>query len=160
MSIVSFFDQFPVFEGVTIPSRGTDGYWDATAIGQAMTAFDGVKRPFSRWTRNDKSKRVLERLSQRSGIPITSEGVAKNGHPSKKPLIDYNRASGGRVWIHPYVAVAYSMALPELQAEISIWVVEMSKFGTVNPHILKWTQEEYLRGVELNRDDINDMYGR
>lgn len=50
--------------------------------------------------------------------------------------------------------------LPEFQADISIWVVEMAKHGAVNINILRWTQEEYLRGIQFNRDDITDMYGR
>lgn len=162
MSIVSFFDQQPIFNGVQITARGGDGYWNASDMARAMKAFDGVSRPFSRWSRNAKTKRVLERLSERSGIPLFAEdeGVAKNGQPPKKALIDYDRASGGDAWIHPYVAVAYAMMLPEFQADISIWVVEMSRYGVVNMDVLKWSRTEYLRGLEFNRDDIAELYGR
>lgn len=108
MSIVSFSNQFPGFYGVAITARGTDGYWNASDMARAMKSYDGVSRPFSRWARNAKTARVLQRLADRTGMPVShdSGGVAKFGHPPQKALIDYNRADGGDVWVHPYVAVA------------------------------------------------------
>lgn len=160
MSIISFFDQFPEFEGVTLEIRSVDGYFDAAKMAAAMKAFDGKEHRFNNWTRNDKTKRLLERLSLRSGIPITREtcGYSKMSS-SQKPLIDYIRGDKSRVWLHPYVAMSYAMSVPEFQAEVNIWIVDLMTLGTVNPHILKWTKEEYLRGIEFNRDDIRDMYG-
>jgi len=51
------------------------------------------------------------------------------------------------------------MSNPEFQADINVWIYEMMTLGTVNPHVLRWTQEEYQRGLQFNRDDISDMYG-
>jgi hypothetical protein len=160
MAIVSFFDQFPEFEGVRIEVRGQDGYLDASQMSKAMEAFDGKKRRFNNWTRTDFTKRLLNRLSARTNIPITWEDSrCSDLSSSQKPLIDYVRGNKSRIWLHPYVAMSYSMSVPEFQAEVNIWIVDLMTLGTVNPHILKWTQDEYLRGVEFNRDDITDMYG-
>lgn len=77
----------------------------------------------------------------------------------QKPLIDYVPGDKSRVWIHPYVAMSYAMSLPEFQAMVNIWIVDLMRLGTVNPHILQWTAEEYQRGIEFNRDDIREMWG-
>ena len=73
-------------------------------------------------------------------------------------LIDYVPGRGQKTWLHPYVAVAFAMSVPEFQAEVSIWMVDLMRTGTINPHVLQWSQEEYLRGVQFNRDDIAEMY--
>jgi hypothetical protein len=159
MPIVSFFDQFPEFEGTKIEIRGDDGYFDATQMGKAMEAFDGKTRRFNDWTRRDFTKRLLSRLSERSGIPTDHEDLGtRNPVPNQKPLIDWTPGRGNRVWIHPYVAMSYAMSVPEFQAEVNMWIVDLMRLGTVNPHVLKWTVEEYRRGLEFNRDDIRDMY--
>ena len=162
MSIVSFFDQFPEFCGVKIEVRGQDGYFDATQMGEAMKAFDGKDRRFNNWTRTASAQRLLNRLSERSGIPVAHDqdlGTQKRA-PNQKPLIDWIPGRGNRVWIHPYVAMSYAMTVPEFQADVNIWIVDLMRFGTVNPHILQWTIEEYQRGLEFNRDDIHELYGR
>ena len=56
------------------------------------------------------------------------------------------------------MALSYAMSVPEFQAEVNIWIVDLMTLGTVNPHVLQWTKEEYFRGMGYNRDDINDMY--
>ena len=159
MSILSYFDQFPEFEGTKIEIRGDDGYFDATQMGKAMEAFDGKKRKFSNWTRSDFAVKLMSRISERSGIPISYEDLgAQKRAPNQKPLIDWVSGRGNRIWLHPYVAMSYAMSLPEFQAEVNIWIVDLMRLGTVNPHVLKWTVEEYRRGLEFNRDDIRDMY--
>lgn len=66
MAIVSFFDQFPSFEGSKIQIRGEDGYFDSTSMSQAMQAFDGKRHRFSDWSKTDSAKRLIARLSERS----------------------------------------------------------------------------------------------
>lgn len=159
MSIVSYFDQFPEFEGTKIEIRGVDGYIDATQMGKAMEAFDGKKREFNKWFKNQSTQRLLARLSERSEIPVTHDNLGGiKMRPNQKPLIDWIPGRGNRIWLHPYVAMSYAMSLPEFQAEVNIWIVDLMRLGTVNPHVLKWTVEEYRRGLEFNRDDIKEMY--
>lgn len=52
------------------------------------------------------------------------------------------------------------MSNPRFQARVNVWLLSMMQIGTANPHVEDWTATEYLRGVEFNRDDIKDMYGR
>jgi hypothetical protein len=159
MSIVSYFNQFPEFEGVKIEIRGEDGYVDATQMGRAMKAFDGKAREFNKWFKNKNTQRLLTRLSERSELPITHETLGSRIlRPNQKPLIDWISGRGNRIWLHPYVAMSYAMSVPEFQAEVNIWIVDLMRVGTVNPHIMRWTIEEYQRGLEFNRDDIREMY--
>ena len=160
MSIVSYFDQFPEFEGIQVSIRGDDGYFDSAEMSKAMQSFDGKRHRFSDWSKSGTAQRLLTRLSGRSGIAITRDFLPPTEIGGKaQVLIDYTPGRGQRTWLHPYVAIAFAMSVPEFQAEVSIWMVDLMKMGTVNPHVLRWTQEEYLRGVDYNRDDITDMYG-
>lgn len=159
MTIVSFFDQFPEFEGVQLEIRNADGYFDAAKMSEAMRNFDGKRHRLSDWTKTVTTRRLLERLSLKSGIPISWDLAPTQSGGKQKPLIDYTPGRGARSWLHPYVAMSFAMSVPEFQAEVNIWIIDLMTLGTVNPHILKWTQEEYQRGVEFNRDDIDDMYG-
>ena len=149
--MVSFFDQFPEFNGVQVEIRGKDGYFDATAMSKAM----GGKR-FNNWTRTDFAKRLLKALSEQSGIPTH---YSKLSGDSQTPLIDHVQGSQKGVWLHPYVALSYAMSVPEFQALVNIWIINLARLGTVNPNVLQWTRAELERGIEYNRDDIEDLYG-
>jgi hypothetical protein len=122
-----------------------------------MAAFDGKERRFNNWTRTDFAKRLLSRISERTGIPVWYSDLSTK---EITPLIDYKGGKGERVWIHPYVAISYAMSVPEFQAEVNIWIVDMLTMRTVNPHVLQWSPAEYLRGMEMVRDDIEEIYGK
>lgn len=154
MAIVSFFDQFPVYNGVKFHFRGSDGYCNVAALNKAMGG-----RRFADWARTKFAKEVIEEISNLSGIPINWESQGGGGG-SATPLIDYDRSSGGGVWIHPYLVSAYALQDPKLYARVSIWMGELMSLGTINAHVLQWTYSEYMRGLEYNRDDIDDLYGR
>jgi KilA-N domain len=150
-AMVSFFDNFPEYEGRKIEIRGKDGYFCATDMSEVL------EKRFTDWRKTDFSKRLLGRLSDRLGIPITWEDS-----PSKAqtPLIDYVSGRGQKIWVHPALAMSYAMSNPEFQADINVWIYELMTIGTVNPHVLRWTADLYQRGVEFNRDDIREMYTR
>ena len=74
------------------------------------------------------------------------------------PLIDFIAGRGQKMWIHPALAMSYAMFNPEFQADVNVWIYELMTLGTVNPHVLKWTQEELERGLKFNRDDLADLY--
>lgn len=151
--MVSFFDQFPEYNGRKVSIRGEDGYFSAKSMSLAMG------KRFRNWSRTKFAKELLDELSKQSGIPIGyEEGALRSERPSQKPLIDYISGDDD-IFLHPYVAVSFSMSDPRFQARVNIWVVNLMRLGTVNPHILQWTQEEYQRGIEYNRDDIKDTYG-
>jgi len=74
-------------------------------------------------------------------------------------LIQYDLSGDQKAWLHPYVALSYAMSNPEFQADVNIWIVDLMVLGTVNPHVLKWTNAELERGIDFNRDDIKDLNG-
>ena len=155
-TIVSFFDNLPEYNGHKISIRGEDGYFDATTMSKAMPTKGGKPRRFNDWTKTQFAKDLLAEISQLSGIPIDYDNCRSQ---SQSPLIDYVRGGQDGIWLHPYVAMSYAMSDPRFQARINIWVIELMKTGTVNPHYLKWSPEEFQRGLTFNRDDIDDMYG-
>ena len=148
--MVSFFDQFPSYNDRRIEIRGKDGYFDATDMSVAMG------KRFRDWSRTDFANRLLQRLSDRSGLPITRDDPRSI---TQTPLIDHLPGRGQNIYLHPYVAMSYAMAVPEFQADVNIWIVDLMTIGTINPHVLKWTHDEVERGNRFNRDDVDDMYG-
>lgn len=159
MSIVSFFDQFPEYNGVKFHFRGSDGYCDVASLNAAM----GGKR-FTDWMKTKFAKAVVAEVSKQTGILARTEDPKKVGESSqysgacKIGLIDTIPGRNGGVWIHPYLVTAYALQDPVLYARVSIWLTDLMRLGTINPHLLKWTVEEYQRGLAFNRDDIKDMY--
>ena len=152
--MVSWFDQFPSFDGNTVEIRGKDGYFSATDMNRILG------KRLTKWKSTNFAKRLLVRLSEKSGMLIEQRLSSRGGEftPPAKALIQYDTDGDQKTWLHPYVAMSYAMSNPEFQAEINMWVVDMLTLGTVNPHVLRWTQEEYQRGLKFNRDDITDMY--
>lgn len=153
--MISWFDQFPSFDGNTVEIRGKDGYFSATDMNRILG------KRVAEWKKTSFAKRLLARLSEKSGMPIEQRLQSRGGGSSTPAtaLIQYDTDGDQKTWLHPYVAMSYAMSNPEFQAEINMWVVDLLTLGTVNPHILRWTQEEFQRGLKFNRDDISDMYG-
>jgi len=152
--MLSFFDQFPEYNGRKIEIRGKDGYFCASDMSEVL------EKTFSDWKRTQFATRLLSRLSERLNLPIDRQNLGTHKIVSNViPLIDYVPGRGQKIWVHPALAMSYAMSNPEFQADINVWIYEMMTLGTVNPHVLRWTQDEYQRGLQFNRDDISDMYG-
>ena len=147
----SYNDQFPEYNGQKVEIRGKDGYYCATDLSKVLG------KRFTDWRKTDFGKRLLVRLSANLDIPIDW-----GDSPSrlKTPLVDYIRGDKQKQWIHPTVAMSYAMSNPEFQADVNTWIWQLTNIGTVNPHFLAWTKEEFEQGVQYNRDDINEMYPR
>ena len=159
--MLSWFDQFPEYNGQKIEIRGKDGYVSVRDINKA------INKRFNNWTRTRFAKEVLEELSLLTRLPIANsemELISKSDYSQmssrSKALIDYVRGDENSVFVHPSVAFAYSMSDAKFFARISLWLSQMQETGTVNPHVKDWTQEEFQRGLKFNREDINDMYSR
>ena len=154
-AMVSFFDQFPEFDWRVIEIRKKDGYFSASDMSVVL------KKRLTDWRKTDFAKRLLARLSEKSGMPIEQRfnGTLGEKSQSASALIQYDLKGDQKVWLHPYVAMSYAMSNPEFQAEMNIWIVDLMTLGTVNPHYLKWTQAEIERGRQFNQDDIKELYG-
>ena len=152
-AMVSFFDQFPEYNGRKIEIRGTDGYISVRDMSAALG------KRFNNWTRTQFAKDVLDELSKINNRPILWESGYSVLSSSQTPLIDYVRGHEGSIFVHPSVAMSYAMSDARFFARVASWLSDLATIGTVNPNVLQWTQEEYQRGIEFNRDDISDMYG-
>jgi len=153
--MVSFFDQFPEYNGQKIEVRGKDGYFSATDMSVALG------KRLTDWRKTAFAKRLLTRLSQKSRMPLEQRFNGTLGETSQgaSALIQYDLKGEQKAWLHPYVAMSYAMSNPEFQAEVNIWIIDLMTLGTVNPHFLNWTKEEIERGRQFNQDDINELYG-
>ena len=158
-AMVSFFDQFPEYNGQSIEIRGKDGYVSVRDISKA------INKRFNNWTRTQFAKDVLEELSVLTGLPIanpeaktTEKSDYSKTSSRSKALIDYVRGDESGIFVHPSVAFAYSMSDARFFARISLWLSQMQEFGTVNPHVRDWTKEEFQRGLKFNRDDLAELY--
>lgn len=158
-AMVSFFDQFPEYNGQSIEIRGKDGYVSVRDISKA------IGKRFNNWTRTQFAKDVLEELSRLTRLPVANsdtELVVKSDYSflssRSNALIDYVRGDAGSIFVHPSVAFAYSMSDAKFFARISLWLSQMQEFGTVNPHVRDWTKEEFERGLKFNRDDLEELY--
>jgi KilA-N domain len=153
--MLSYFDNFPEYNGQKIEIRGKDGYVSIRDISKALG------KRFSNWTRTKFAKDVLEELSLQTRLPVAhAEGGRSQLSTRKVPLIDYVPGDQESIFAHPSVAFAYAMSDAKFFARISLWLTQLHTIGTVNPHIARWTREEYERGLQYNRDDIEDMYGK
>jgi hypothetical protein len=150
MAIVSFFDQFPSFEGKTVEIRGFDSYVSIKDLNRILN------KRFTDWRKTAFAQELLDELRAIYRMPIDWEGSPSQ---SRKPLIDYIRGGQRGIYVHPAVAISYCMSNPRFQARINAWLYNMIKMGTATPHVKDWSAAEYLRGVQYNRDDIEDMYG-
>jgi hypothetical protein len=150
--IVSYFDQFPEWNGVRFEFRGDDGYVNVSTLNTALN------KRFTDWRKTKFAQELLDELSTGYDIPIAlGEFSQGNG----KALI-YRLPGGGRegwrTYVHPAVALSYCMSEPRLQARINMWIINMLTLGTTTPHYKDWSALEYLRGLDFNRDDIREMY--
>jgi len=153
--MISFSDQFPEFNGMQVEIRKEDGYFSATDMSKILG------KRLTDWRKTSFAKRLLNRLSERTGMDVEQRLQSTLGGSSQctKGLIQYNSDGNQKTWLHPYAALSYAMSNPEFQADINIWIVDLMTLGTVNPHVLQWTRAELERGIEMNRDDIREMYG-
>lgn len=65
-AMVSWFNQFPEYNGRRIEIRGQDGYFSAKDMSAAMG------KRFDNWNRTQFAKELLDELSLQSGLPIDS----------------------------------------------------------------------------------------
>lgn len=152
-NIVSFFDQFPEYEGRSVEIRGSDGYVSVTDLNGILG------KRFTDWRKTAYSKDLLDELSKIYRIPID---LGESSQINSKALV-HREFRGGRegnkIYVHPAVAIAYCSSNGRFMARVSAWVANMAMNGAATIHVQDWTAMEYLRGVEFSRDDIREMYG-
>ena len=134
--MVSFFDQFPSYNGHDIEIREKDGYVSVKDIGAA------INKHFNDWTKTRFAQKVLNELSLVHSLPIDGSRVNSQG---ETPLIDSVQGRSEGIMVHPTVAIAYAMSDAQFFARVAVWLVKMRQTGTDTPHVLEWTRNEFER---------------
>ncbi len=66
---------------------------------------------------------------------------------------------GGGTWAHPDIAIQFAQwCSPAFALWVSRQIRHLLTYGEVNIHYREWTEEQYQRGVEFNREDIKELY--
>ena len=121
--MVSFFDNFPEYNGQKIEIRGKDGYVSVRDISKA------INKRFNDWTRTKFAKEVLDELSFQTKLPIAHENDEQSDYAhmrsrSQTPLIDYVRGNEESIFVHPSVAFALQHLAVNLIAAFAILAFE------------------------------------
>ncbi|HEY9873599.1 MAG TPA: KilA-N domain-containing protein [Candidatus Obscuribacterales bacterium] len=69
--------------------------------------------------------------------------------------------SGGGAFAHPDIAIQFAQwCSPGFALWVSRQIRHLLTYGEVNIHYREWSEEQYHRGVEFNRQDIKELYGK
>lgn len=86
--------------GVLVEQRANDGYVNATSLAKAHQLGGGQRRDVSEWLENAATKRSVDHLSLKTGIPAFKLVQAKPGRY-------------GGTWIHPRLSVRFAIWLSD-----------------------------------------------
>jgi hypothetical protein len=68
---------------------------------------------------------------------------------------------GQGTWAHPDIAIIFAQwCSPKFALWVARQIRHLLAHGEVNLHHKEWTADQSARGLEFNRDDIKDLYGR
>ena len=118
-----------------------------------------IAKPFGKtaenWTRLDGTKELIEAFKKDPAYRGIEPFVQRNLRDDSG-----NFVSGGGLFAHPDIAILFAQwCNPAFALWVSRQIRHLMEHGEVNLHHQEWTTEQYIQGVELNRDDIKDMYG-
>lgn len=66
---------------------------------------------------------------------------------------------GGGIFAHPDIAIQFAQwCSPAFALWVSRQIRHLLTYGEVNIHYREWSEEQYQRGVEFNREDIKELY--
>jgi len=139
----------------------------------AYVNLNDIAKPFNKrvdnWMRLKTTKDLLDCFSKEpnyNGAPgiYAVKGFADLPSHLREGLEDvsdeYFKKYGG-TFAHPDIAIQFAQwCSPGFALWVSRQIRHLCTYGEVNIHYTEWTDEERLNGLELNRDDIKDMYGR
>ena len=118
-----------------------------------------IAKPFGKqvenWMKLDGTKELIQAFKKDPayrGIEPFAERILTNSSAKF--------AAGGGLFAHPDMAILFAQwCNPAFALWVSRQIRHLMEHGEVNLHHQEWTTEQYVLGLELNRDDIKDMYG-
>jgi hypothetical protein len=119
----------------------------------AYCNLNDIAKPFGKrvdnWLRLKSTKTLIEAFKQdpsyNGAEPIIASRGGFKGHPSD--LRDVPDRGTFAQWCSPAFALWVSRQIRHLLT-----------YGQVNIHYREWSEEQYHRGVEFNREDIKELY--
>ena len=102
------------------------------------------------WTRLESTKALLEAFEEdpayRGILPFIDRNLRSEGTGKF--------VAGGGLYAHPDIAVQFAQwCSPKFALWVSRQIRHLMEHGEVNLHHREWTTEQYIQGMELNRDD-------
>jgi len=65
----------------------------------------------------------------------------------------------GGTWAHPDIAIQFAQwCSPGFALWVSRQIRHLLTYGEVNLHYTEWTDDQIESGIQLNREDIRDLY--
>jgi KilA-N domain len=118
----------------------------------AYCNLNDIAKPFGKrvdnWMRLKSTTSLMREFEQDPSYNGVSGVITKEGR-------------GGGTYVHPDIAIQFAQwCSPGFALWVSRQIRHLMTYGEVNIHYREWTEEKYLRGVQLNRDDIQEMYSR
>lgn len=99
-------------EGISVNQREEDGYVNATELCKAHRKATDERKDPSDWLRLKSSQSAMQKLSDVTGIPVTSLSSTVQG-----------KGKHQGTWIHPRLAVRFAMWLnDDFSLQVEDWV--------------------------------------
>ncbi len=105
-------------------------------------------------------KRVDNWMRLKSTTSLLREFEQEPSYNGNPPILAKEGKAGG-TWAHPDIAIQFAQwCSPGFALWVSRQIRHLLTYGEVNIHYREWSEEQYQRGVEFNRQDIKELYGK
>jgi len=127
-----------------------------------------IAKPFGKridnWTRLKTTQELFQAFESepcyRGILPIIAV-VGRNLAPSDVRVLENLGVSSPRqgTWAHPDIAIQFAQwCSPGFALWVSRQIRHLLTYGEVNLHYTEWTDDQIESGIQLNREDIRDLY--
>lgn len=103
-------------------------------------------------------KRVDNWMRLKSTTSLLREFEQDSSYNGNPPVFSKEGRTGG-TWAHPDIAIQFAQwCSPGFALWVSRQIRHLLTYGEVNIHYREWSDEQYQRGVDLNREDVKELY--
>lgn len=127
-----------------------------------------IAKPFGKridnWTRLKTTKELIAAFESepcyRGMLPIiTAKGFENLPSHLRYGLVRNDGTNYGGTWAHPDIAIQFAQwCSPGFALWVSRQIRHLLTYGEVNLHYTEWTDDQIESGIQLNREDIRDLY--
>lgn len=136
----------------TVEFMRSSAYTDLNSIAQVFG------KRIDNWTRLKTTKQLFEEFKSDpvygGAEPIITSTGGFKGLPS-----DLREVPDRGTFAHPDIAIQFAQwCSPGFALWVSRQIRHLMTYGEVNLHYTEWSDDDYFRGLEYNRDDNNDLW--